>query len=445
MNALSRRLAGEERGDLPIVSEREDLRAAPRILFSTTNRWASDVSLPRMLRRSGAEVAMLCPPGHPARAARLEAFFTAGVFRPVASLRRAIAAFRPDLVVPGDERARRAMHLLHASGTAAERALVERSLGPPSSYDLLLSRQGAMVEVAAAGIPVPELVEDAGPAALAAWMRDRSGPVVLKADGTWAGEGVRIVRDVADVEAACAALLRPPLRSAVKRVLVNGDMARLADCLSGQARTLSAQSYVAGGRVGDVAAFCRAGEVLAIVTAEREAGLGELGPSTIVRIVHRPVLEAGVRRFVRRLGLSGFVGFDFMIDPESGIERVIEVNPRATALASIRPPHGISPAAAAAGSLGAVRSGPEPSVRDLVAYFPKAWTEHPNDGRLSLCAEDMPGEEPALVRALLQTPRTERGWRVTLWNALSARRGDGPAAGKTPADRPDPDAMLASP
>ena len=243
--------------------------------------------------------------------------------------------------------------------------------------------------------------------------------MVLKVDGTWAGEGVRIVRRQADVEPARENLLRVPYGSGFKRWLVYRDPARLVDCFLGGRRTLSAQAYISGGRVGDMSLFCRDGKVLASVAAEREAGCGELGPSTIVRVVRRPELEEGARRFVRDLNLSGFIGFDFMIDPGTDLARIIEVNPRATALAGVTPLDGVSPALAAAVELGATSPGVAAPARELVAYFPKAWTEHPGDDRLSLCSADLPDENPALVAALLQVPWGETGWRVRLWTVLS--------------------------
>ena len=397
----------------------DDGVGAPRILFITTNRWPSDIGLLRALRATGAKVALLCPPHHPARAARLDGIHDNSVLRPVAALSRAIAAFSPDLLVPGDERARRVLHRLHATGGPRARTLVEASIGAPDAFEALLSRELSLEAARRAGMPVADAIADVSAEGLGARFASGHGPVVLKVDGTWAGEGVRIVRTAADVEPARENLLRIPFASGLKRWLVYRDSARLIDCLTGGRRTLSAQAYIPGGRVGDMALFCREGTVLAIVAAEREAGCGELGPSTIVRVVRRPELEEGARRFVRALGLSGFIGFDFMVDPATGDARVIEVNPRSTALAGVQTLEGISPALAAAVAFGATDARPPTPARDLVAYFPKAWTEHPGDFRLSLCSADLPDEDPALVEALLEAPWGEKSWRVDLWTALS--------------------------
>lgn len=391
----------------------------PRVLFSTTNRWCSDTMVPRALRDAGAAVGLLCPVGHPGWSARLEHRSLQSILRPVQALSRAIADFSPDLLIPGDERALRAMHRLHRMGTPSERSLIEASIGSPDSFELVMSRHVSMLAVQAAGLAVPDLIEDTSRATLAAMLERGEGPLVLKADGTWAGQGVRIVRRVAELDAARSALQRVPLSRAVKRWLINRDPVRLLERMAGGERRLSAQSYIAG-QIGDMALFCRDGELLASVTAERDVELDQtnaLGPSTIVRIVNRPALEEGARRLVARLGLSGFVGLDFIVDPSTDQAYVIEINPRATALAAIRSPYGPSPAAAAARSLGATPSQPPARARDLVAYFPKAWAAHPDDPRLSLCMDDIPSDEPELIECMLQTEWTDRGWRAGLWNA----------------------------
>ncbi len=350
---------------------------------------------------------MLCPVSHPGRVARLDGVFNLNAFRLVASLSSAVARFDPDLLIPGDERARRAMHVLFANGTRRERALIERSLGHPSSFAVLLSRQASMAEVQAAGLPVPDLLKADSTRVLKAHFTSGGETIVLKVDGTWSGQGVRIVQRANDIAKVRRALRWRPVASGFKRLFTNGDALRLMDCLIGPARTLSAQSFIPGGRAGDLAAFCRDGEVLSMVAAEREAGYGEFGPSTIVRVTRHPVLEDGARRFVRRLGLSGFIGFDFVVDSVTEQPRVVEVNPRATGLAAIRPSYGVSPAAAAAASFGAVAVAEEPE-RDLVAYYPKAWLHEPDDPRLALCNVDIPADEPALVARMGTCQQAER-------------------------------------
>ena len=381
-----------------------------RVLFVTTNLWSSDYLLLRSLRRAGASVALLSPRGHPVRSTQLQGSFDLNPFRMGASLHHAIEAFFPELVVPGDERALRLIQRLHSSGTSAERRLVETSLGPATSFNLMLSRRENMEAARTAGLPVPDLISDMSRASLRSHLRSSRNGVVIKADNTWGGNGVRICRTLDEVDHATRELKRRPFIRALKRWTLDRDATLLATCLSGTASPLSAQGYLPEGRVGDLALFCRDGNVLGLTCAERETGVYDRGPSTIVRVVEQSALAEGACRFVRDQALSGFIGLDFIVDPASGQARVIEINPRATPLAGIRPLNGPSPAVAAAIELGAKPLFEESIFRQLIAYFPKAWQAHPGDVRLSACLADIPLDEPDLVDALLdQTQKQARG------------------------------------
>ena len=370
------------------------------------------------LRKAGCRITILCPPGHPARSGRFDAILTHRAFRPRAALSRAIRRFTPDLVVPADERALGDLHRLHASGSARERALIERSLGPPETYPVVTSRLGTMNAVRAAGLAIPETVADCGLAALSAWMAAAQCPIVLKADGTCAGDGVRIVTAPSDIAAAREALrARPRLSATIRQWLVNRDPYLLADRLTRLPAPLSAQRYIEG-RLGDIAMFCMDGEILGATIAEREQSAHPTGSSTIVRIVDRPELLAGAQRLVGDLRLSGFIGMDFIVDPRTGEAIVIELNPRATPLCNAAPFHGRSPAAAAAAALGGGAATADERPRALVAYFPKAWAFDPRDARLEHCVRDIPLEDPGLLAGILETPWPERGVRLAAWNAV---------------------------
>ena len=156
---------------------------------------------------AGFAVAALCPSRHPLRKlSRLE--FAATYFHPArfALLRRAIAGWRPDLLVPGDDAAVALLHDLHRrsvrSGTDEARrtaALIEASLGGFAEPEPVRNRSALVGLAASLGIAVPRtcVVEDE------AVLRARAGrgaaPLVLKSDGTSGGLGVRIVagRDTA--------------------------------------------------------------------------------------------------------------------------------------------------------------------------------------------------------------------------------------------------------
>jgi hypothetical protein len=53
------------------------------------------------------------------------------------------------------------------------------------------------------------------------------------------------------------------------------------------------------------------------------------GPASVVQIVEHAGMAQAAELLVSRLGLSGFCGFDFLLD-DNGREHLIEMNPRVT-------------------------------------------------------------------------------------------------------------------
>ena len=142
----------------PIPNGVTETPARPRVLLISTTWWPSDARLAAALRDAGCAVSLLCPGGHPAEALRVEAIYRLHAFGRRGALLRAIRAFRPELVVPTDERALRDMHELHASGGAEVRALIEASLGGPANFDRLTSRLGTMEDARRAGMRVADTI-----------------------------------------------------------------------------------------------------------------------------------------------------------------------------------------------------------------------------------------------------------------------------------------------
>ena len=126
-------------------------------------------------------------------------------------------------------------------------ALIERSLGAPESFPLVDAR-AALIDLAQQeGLRVPptQVIRNTGE--LKKWI-DRMGlPAVLKANGTSGGNGVRIVRTMAEAELAFEQLQAPPLLArAAKRALVDHDKTLVWPSLLRQKRVVNAQSFVDG-------------------------------------------------------------------------------------------------------------------------------------------------------------------------------------------------------
>src|SRR5436309_3479231 len=119
----------------------------PTILVATTSRWFPTARLAVALAQAGFTVDAVCPPHHPLGKTRAVAQICP--YRGLAPLRsfvEAIAARRPDLILPGDDLATRHLHHLYSRENRQGRAgspicqLIERSLGAAESFSVVYAR-----------------------------------------------------------------------------------------------------------------------------------------------------------------------------------------------------------------------------------------------------------------------------------------------------------------
>jgi hypothetical protein len=173
-------------------------------------------------------------------------------------------------------------------------------------------------------------------------------------------------------------------------------------------RTISLQEYIVG-RPGNRAVICWKGKVLAGISVEAVEVTHERGPASVVRLIDHPEMATASERMVKGLHLSGFVGFDFMID-SANEAWLLEINPRVTPICHFALADGTNLAGALFTQMKKQlpRSRPAPIDRDLIALFPNAIARSPSSDYLLSCQHDVPWEEPDLVRgALNQIRRTQ--------------------------------------
>jgi predicted ATP-grasp superfamily ATP-dependent carboligase len=158
---------------------------------------------------------------------------------------------------------------------------------------------------------------------------------------------------------------------------------------------MSFQNYIRG-RPANRAVLCWQGTVLAGVTIEAIESDLEFGPTTLARLIDHPELTEVAEKIVRHQSLSGFFGFDFVIDP-SNRAWFIEMNPRVTPSCHLRSG---SPSLAAALFLQLTGKLAERDTRDVpkerIALFPNRIS---NEARSYPYFDDTPEEEPAFLEA----------------------------------------------
>jgi hypothetical protein len=327
--------------------------------------------------------------------------------RPLDSLATAIEASEPQVIVPCDDRAVCHLHELHAlarlQGASARNtvALIERSLGMPDSYPVVSARYNLLKLAREEGLSVPntELIstlED-----LRSWCAERTLPLVLKADGTWGGYGVKIAHTLIQAEQSFLELIRMPgVVNGMKRLAVDRDRFWLRSWWRRTRPPVIVQSYIHG-RPANCAVVCWEGKVLAGIGVEVLSTGRRQGPATVVRVVSNPDMMLCAERIARRLGLSGFFGLDFVIEDGSEAIYLIEMNPRCTQLCHLQLGKGRDLTAALCAKISGqpLREIPPITLNDRIAYFPDAWSG--KSDLLEACFPDIPMGEIDLIRELL--------------------------------------------
>ena len=426
-----------------------------KILIATTCRWISAARLAIAFRQAGCTVEAVGPGASPLHGlSAISRMYPFQGLKPVRSVQGALRQSSPDLVVPIDDLAGICLHRLAGEGPAEVKALLAASLGRVESYSILESRELFLQAAAEEGVLTPESATLESDGDVAAWVAAHGLPAVLKADGTSGGEGVKIVANEAEALRAYRQL-RAPLSIAVvaKRTGIDKDLNHVLPWLLRKQRRVSAQSFI-DGRDANIAVACWQGEVLASISAKVIQAVRPKGPAAVIQLIGeeeagKAMLDAA-RRVVKRLGLSGLCGMDFMIERATGRPWLIEINARATQTC-----HLVSEAGSdlvgelvekitgggmrkQADGIQAERTEAEQrSLRQCgdskgrtIALFPPAWQIDAGSEALRDAYFDLPAGEPGLIRAGLAEDRFSVGRRLRFLTGQPHRSDPRLAAGR---------------
>ena len=334
---------------------------------------------------------------------------------PLVCISEAIAASNPDLIIPSDDIAVQHLHDLYESAGSndagkAIRELIERSMGPASNFPIAESRSDFINMAREEGIraPLTKVISDLDQ--LHEWIGIHGLPVVLKANGTSSGEGVKLAQSLDEAERGFRSLQAPPMFARMaKRVIVDQDARLVRPVLSRKRSTVNAQTYVQGRDATSLIA-CWKGEVLAALHFEVVQKQYSGGPASVMRVISHPDMCSAAERICRRLKLSGFCGFDFMLEDQTGHAHLIEMNSRPTQVGhlTLGPGRDLVAALCAASTGRALQESATITDKTTIALFPQEWVRNPQSPYLETAYHDIPWQEPALVRACV---RSSRDWR----------------------------------
>lgn len=367
-----------------------------RVLIVCLENWLSHARFNRALRDGGFSVGVLAAPGDFVTVSRfVERRFDLqplpgrpGAQDTLGSLQDAIEAFRPRFLIPADERAVRLFRVIAAVDdrtrprALADRTLrlVRRALGGAPSHAIRWQRHAMMTLAQGTGIRVPPQAAVTTLGEARAFAAAVGYPIVIKAEDTVGGKGVRVCDDEAALAPALASLdrtrgpERPPL---IAQAFVPGRPAARS-VVAVEGRTL--------------------GGVSAVKLTTQPA---PLGPSAVVEFTRHRDMDEATRKTVAGFGFTGFATTCFVINDRDGSAWLVEFNPRASSHIHLAPLWGFEMCRALharpAGTGEIVTEG-APRV-PLVAKFPNEWIRDPGSPYLRSAFVDAPWDDPDLLAA----------------------------------------------
>ena len=379
-------------------------RFTKRALLIATTWWAGPAKLAVALSQHGWQIEGICSKDHPFRyVSKVTRRYSYSYRDPIASLLYAINSGEPDVLVPCDDAAVSLLHALH--GYAPDcRALIERSIGPASSYAVAKSRLRLMKLARELEIRIPESsgIQDAGE--LGPWFSRHGQSHVLKRDGSFGGKGVAVVHSLAGAERAFHSISQPPtFLNRLSRWLALGDP--LAFWHADDRPEIIVQQFIQG-RPANILFVCFEGRVLASICVEVLVTEGSTGAALVAKLIDHPEMQLAAEKVARSLHLSGFSGLDFMLEGDTDKAYLIEMNPRCTQLGHV-PIDGQGDLARFLDtSVPSTHQASAAAETQILAFFPQIlWSLKDPVSHYPIYL-DVPWLEPALVTEL-----TKRDWR----------------------------------
>jgi hypothetical protein len=197
---------------------------------------------------------------------------------------------------------------------------------------------------------------------------------------------------------------------------------------------VTVQEFISG-RPANLMMACCNGQVLGAVMVEVLWSQGATGAATVVRLIDNCEMAEAACKLAKRLELSGFHGLDFVLKADSGAAYLIELNPRCTQLGHLSFAGQSSLAGLLCRKLG-VPPLPRPLRKqnfvlapgETIAFFPKAFCVHPTFGYHGEGYQDLPSDQPELVRELMKEDWPDRQWPARLYHLVRPRTPSAPTA-----------------
>ena len=360
------------------------------ILLATTMGWPFPAQLAGAFAEVGAQVQALAPASSMlARSRHPSRHHLYSSLAPMDCLNQAIAAGRPDLIVPCDDLAAR---------------LVAQVQSEP-----LLGRLDFLSRAAEAGAPVATSEEIGGEKHLEAAIARLGLPLVLKLDHSWGGEGVLIAESRQEAVKAFRRLGRQSRLRNILRALRGRGTHFLTQALYPVSSRISAQHFISGTAATSSVA-CWRGKVVASHHFDVRVSTTPTSPASVIAISDCREMAAAAETVAQAFHLSGLFGLDYIRDARGQVH-LLEMNRRATPTMHLALEQDLTASLLrAAGFAASFR--PPVTDKKQIALFPREWLRDPASPWLARAYHDVPWDDPEVMRACVQAGSAEARARL---------------------------------
>jgi hypothetical protein len=326
----------------------------------------------------------------------------------LAVLRHVIGAWRPDWVMPMDDRAAIFLSVICRQNKAKGQdtgltELLTRSLGNPEMLPAAADKWLAAQTAAAVGVEAPPSRPVLSVADVFDFGAQHGYPIVLRRRFNYGGKDVYICHDQSEVKNAFTKLQKEfSLHGRFTTWREKIRQRQLADRWLPVNREVVASKFIAG-RPAMLQACVMEGRLLGSLEAVAMKTFPHaISPASVVRFVQHDGMRRTAETLLARWRLSGLVGFDFVLDDE---ERAwfVECNPRPIPIVHLGARVGVDLCrrfrAELAGEPLPVEKNPAQEI--IVAHFPKEMRRDPQSEWLQRALHDVPADDPELMAALL--------------------------------------------
>jgi hypothetical protein len=370
-----------------------------RVVVFAVERWLNIARTPKTLHDVGFEVGVLTVPGtylaatcHADMRLLLPRVDGRRVLR---ALDEVVGEWGAKLLIPGDSSTLAIVHEIlrrDACGgpthlQPATVSVLRRSMAPVEYLGATTDKLAYAALCADVGVRTPEWRKAYTMADLLTFADDYGYPVVVKADETTAGNGVRICDTEDDLANAGYALLSQFTSHGrdvpTEPVLVQ----RFIDGASSAYSGVAWQGELLAG-----AAFVKV-----------RSDPPKTGPPTVIEFVDAGESEEFVRRITQHTRYTGFAVHEYIVENGTGLSYMIECNPRPVSSHSSCIYAGVDLGAALyAAATGAPRPRFFLKPNTVIAIYPQEVIRDPESEFLKTAIQDMPEDDPGLQAAYEQ-------------------------------------------